>query len=437
MKTRAQVEAELATRTNLERSGQLRAPTLERMRYLANALGSPEEGFGVIAVTGTNGKSTAAMAASAMLAAAGLRVGTYLSPHVSKITERVRYDLEPIDDDAFAEAWDELAPILEFCDEQVGPISWFEAMTGLAWLFFADRGVDCAVLEVGMGGTWDATNVADAQVSLALPVGHDHAVLGATPAEKAIEKAGIIKEDGRLILCSQPEQGVREVFVDRAKQLGVPIDEEGDSWGLDRAALALAGQSLSLTLGGERYDEVFLPMFGTHHARSAVAGLAAGAAFLGTDGQFDEELIGEALGRVRLPGRMEVLRRNPLVVVDGAHNEEATHALATTLPSSFRYDKLRLVVGAMADKDHAAMLRPLALLADEIICTRVDWPRAAEPEVLAAVLAAQGVSGVRVVGSPRDAIGIALEHSEDADAVLITGSLYLAGDAREVLHASE
>ncbi|MFP5224985.1 MAG: bifunctional folylpolyglutamate synthase/dihydrofolate synthase [Actinomycetota bacterium] len=433
MTSRADVEAALAERTNFEKTGQLRTPTLERMTFLADVLGSPQEAFGVIAITGTNGKSTAALAASAVLSAAGLTVGTYTSPHVSRITERIRYDLDPIDDDAFVEAWRELGPILEFCDSQVGQISWFEAMTGLGLLIFADRGVDVAVMEVGMGGSWDATNIADAQVALALPVGHDHAVLGATPAEKAVEKAGIIKEGSSLVLSSQPEEGVREVFLSRAAELDVPVIEEGDSWGLEEAKLALAGQSLSLTIGGERYDEIFLPMFGTHVAHSAVAGLTAGATFLAGEETLDEDLISEAAGRVRLPGRMEVLRRKPLVLVDGAHNEEATHALATALPVTFRYDQLRLVVGAMADKDLPKLLRPLALLADEIICTRVDWPRAADPEMLAEVIRAQGISEVRVVGSPRDAIGIALEHSRESDAVLIAGSLYLAGDAREVL----
>lgn len=430
-------EHQLSLRTNFERSGQLRAPTLDRMRFLFDALGSPSESFGVITITGTNGKSTAAMAASGLLAAAGLRVGTYMSPHVSKITERIRYDLDPIEDGAFVEAWVELAPILEFCDEQVGQITWFEAMTALALLVFADRGIDVAVLEVGMGGAWDATNVADAQVALALPVGHDHLVLGATPVEKAREKAGIIKPDSRLVLCAQPEPGVREVFEERAAELGVPVELEGTTWGLDRAGLALAGQSLSLTLGGHRYDEAFLPLFGTHSARSAVAGLAAGAAFLGNDGQFDEEIVVEALSRVTLPGRMEVLRRKPLVVVDGAHNEEATHALAVALPATFHYDKLRLVVGAMEDKDLPAMLRPLGLLAHEVICTQVDWPRAADAEKLAEVLRSQGVASVRVVASPRDAIALAVEHSEDSDAVLVAGSLYLAGDARAALHVAD
>lgn len=433
MITLVDAEAALGERTNLERTGVLRAPTLDRMRFLADVLGSPQDAFGVIGITGTNGKSTAAVAASALLRAAGLRIGSYLSPHVSRITERVWLDLAPISDDEFAEAWEELAPILEFCDERVGQVSWFEAMTGLALLVFADRGLDVAVLEVGMGGIWDATNVADAQIALALPVGHDHPVLGATPRDKAREKAGIVKAGATLVLAKQPEDGVEEVFRARADEVGATIDREGDRWELEGAKLAISGQVLTFRLGSQTFTDIFMPQFGRHAARSAVAGFAAASAFLGhTD--LDEELVTEALAAVRLPGRLEVVRRTPLILIDGAHNAEAARALAGALPSSFRYEQLRVIVGAMQDKDLAGILEPLALLADEIICTRVDWPRAADPELLAEAARALGARAVRVITDPGDAIGYALEHSTDTDAILVAGSLYLAGAARGTLH---
>ena len=419
----------LDQRTNLEASGRLTAPTLERMRALIDVIGSPHEAHAVISVTGTNGKSTAALAASALLAETGLRVGTYLSPHVSTIRERIRYDLEPISEADFAVAWEELEPILAFCDERVGTITWFEAMTALAFLIFADRGVDIAVCEVGMGGTWDATSVADAAVALCLEVGSDHPVLGDTLVEKAGEKAGIIKPGSTLVLGAQREPAVAEVFRARAHELDVPIVEEPVGWELDRAALALAGQALTFRLGGRRYEDVFLPMFGERNAAAAVAGFAAAHAFLGQT-KLDDDLVARAMRRVTLPGRLEVLRREPLVLLDGAHNPEAARALAATVPTSFRYGSLHLILGAMRDKDLDGIVRALAPLAARVTCVQVDWPRAAAPDELAEIVRRHTDVPVEIGDHPREALEAAIAAAEPLDAILVAGSLYLAGAVR-------
>lgn len=419
----------LDQRTNLEASGRLTAPTLDRMRALIDVIGQPHEVHAVIAVTGTNGKSTAAMACSALLAATGLRVGTYLSPHVTSLRERVRYDLDPITETDFAVAWEELAPILDFADERFGRITWFEAMTALAFLVFADRGVDIAVLEVGMGGAWDATNVADAAVALALEVGSDHPVLGDTPVAKAGEKAGIIKPDAVLVLAAQPEPGVTDVFKARAKELEVPVFEEPLAWEMERAALALAGQSLTFRLGGRRYSDVFLPMFGERNARSAVAGFAAAHAFLGQN-PIDDDVITAAMRRVVLPARMEILQREPLVVIDGAHNPEAARALAEAMPASFRYDDLHLILGAMSDKDLDGIAAALAPVGSSITCVQVDWPRAVNPHELAAIVRRHTDAPVTVGDDPREALDAVIAAAKPTDAVLVAGSLYLAGAVR-------
>lgn len=425
-----EIEAELELRMNLERDGTLTAPSLERMELLIDVMGRLDETSGVMSITGTNGKSTAAMAASSLAHAAGLRVGTYMSPHVSSFAERIREDLEPIPARMLTDGWEELAPILDFVDTRgAGRITWFEAVTALAFTVFADRGVELAVLEVGMGGRWDATNVVDALTALALPVGSDHPVLGATPVEKAREKAGIVKEGATLLLCSQLEDGVREVFEARCKDVGAEIVHENEAWELVSAKVALAGQAVRLRLGEQQFDDLFIPMFGEHSARAAVAGLAASWVHLGRP-ELDEETVTEALARVQLPGRLEVASRKPLLLVDGAHNPEAALAVAGTLPKAFRYDKLVVIAACMADKDVEALIRPLALLADRVIATSIDHPRAADPQRIADAAVAAGCQQVETAETPAEALTLARALAGEHDAILAAGSLYLAGEIR-------
>jgi dihydrofolate synthase/folylpolyglutamate synthase len=429
----ADAVAALDARTNYERSGVLRAPTIERMAALVDMLAHPERGMSVIHVTGTNGKSTVARAATEILRASGLKVATYTSPHVSDIRERIAFDGAPIGEGDFAEAWRELEPYLSHFDARGERISWFEAATALAFVWFADKAVDAAVIEVGMGGTWDATNVVDADVAVFTEVGLDHAVLGATPEEVAAEKAGIIKRTSIPVSVAQAPE-VAAVLTARAHEVGAaPPRFEPAAFSLHEQTLALGGQVLTFRLAQDRYDSVLLPMFGAHAARDAVLGAAAARALLG-DPRLDDDVVRAALGSLSLPGRMEVVGRHPLVVLDGAHNPAAARALAVAMSQSFRWEQLRLVVSVMADKDVRGVLEPLLLVADEVIVTGNNSLRAADPDDLAAVARALDHDPI-VEPDPAEAVALAIERSGPEDAVLVTGSMYIVGDVRAGLLA--
>jgi dihydrofolate synthase/folylpolyglutamate synthase len=387
----------------------------------------PERGYPVLHITGTNGKTTTARAATEVLRAAGLRVATYTSPHLIVVRERFWYDGRAITEDEFVEAWRELGPYLDHFDNQGMPITWFEAATALAFTWFADRAVDAAVIEVGMGGSWDATNVVDAAVAAITRVDMDHPELGPTPAAVATEKAGIIKA-GTIVCTVDQDDDVAEVLRARSAELGAEIRREGEGFALEKAALAVGGQALTFRIGDDRYEDIFLPMFGEQFARDATLGAAAARALMG-DRPLGEDLMTEAFVNIKVPGRMEVVRRRPLVVLDGAHNPAAARALTEAMAQSFVWNKLRLIISVMENKDIAGVLEPLVDLADDVIVTRNDSPRAASVTQLAETVRALG-SDVQTVSNVSDAISVAMERAEESDAILVTGSLYTVGDAR-------
>jgi len=426
------VEA-LDRRTNYERTGRLTDPTIERIAALCEMLDNPQRIQPAIHVTGTNGKSTTALAITAILRAAGLSVGTYLSPHVDSIRERIRFDGEPVTEDDFVEGWRELAPFLDHFDGAGKQITWFEAATALAFLVFADKALDVAVLEVGMGGAWDATNVADARVAAITGIGGDHPQLGATTEAVAREKAGVVKAGAEVVAATQRPEAMA-VLRARAAEVGATLATEPEDFELTRLDVAVGGQQVSLRIGGARYDDVFLPLHGRELARDAVLGAAAAKAFLGRAG-LSEEVLADGLARLAVPGRVEVAARRPLVVLDGAHNPPAAEALAVAMRESFAWDRLRLVVSIMADKDAPGVLAPLLGLADEVVVTRNNSPRASDPEVLAAEVRARGLP-VTIIPSVPDAVSAAITASEQSDAVLVSGSLYTVGDARPSLRSA-
>lgn len=430
----ADAVAALDARTNYERSGRLASPTRERIEALMEVMAHPERSYPAIHVTGTVGKTTAAHASTEVLRAAGLSVGTYLSPHVESVRERFCYDGAPIGEDEFVAAWEELAPYLEVVDGKSDrPVTWFEAATALAFSWFAEKAVDVAVVEVGLGGIWDATNVLDAGVAAITPVGLDHTqVLGETLEAIAREKAGIIAE-GAILFTAAQQQAVADVLRARCEDVGAQMRAEGLSFELERAALAVGGQQLAFRIEHDRYPDVFLPLLGEHLARDAVLGAAAARALLG-DVTLGEDVLAEAFSNLRVPGRVEVLRRRPLVVLDGAHNPDAADALATAMRTSFSCERLMLVVSVMADKDIAGVLAPLVPAAAEVIVTRNSSPRAASPEQLAGTVRSLGREPVIVQNVP-DAISVAIERSGEEDCILVTGSLYTVGDARAYLTA--
>ena len=420
----------LDKRTNYERTGRLTSPSLERIEALLDLMDHPERGYPVIHITGTNGKTTCARAATEVLRAAGLRVATYTSPHLMSVRERFAYDGEPISEEEFIDVWRELSPYLDHFDQQGQPITWFEAATTLAFTWFADKAVDAAVIEVGMGGSWDATNVVDGAVAAIAHIDVDHPELGTTAVETAREKAGIIKEGSTVVTVDQSPE-VFEVIRSRSAEVGARIRSEGEAFVLEKDALALGGQSLSLRIGDDHYSDIFLPMFGEQFARDVALGAAAAHTLLG-DRHLDEDVMAEAFANIRVPGRMEVVRRGPLVVLDGAHNPAAALALAEAMASSFQWDTLRLVVSIMENKDVEGVLAPLVALADDVIVTRNDSPRAATLEQLAGTVRALG-KDAQTVPNVADAISVAMERAEESDAVLVTGSLYTVGDARRKL----
>jgi dihydrofolate synthase / folylpolyglutamate synthase len=433
----ADVEAALAARWPESRLD----PSLDRIRDLLDVLGDPQGAVPVILVAGTNGKTSTARMIDSVLRSFGLRVGGYTSPHLESVTERITLGGEPLPDERFASAFGEIAPYLNLVDSrQQHPVSYFEALTALAYTVFADAPVDVAVVEVGMGGAWDATNVADAQVAVVTPIGLDHqAYLGDTITEIAREKAGIIGAGSVAVLASQPLDAA-EILLTRVAEVGATVAREGLEFGVVSRALAVGGQVLHLKgLGGE-YESVHLTLLGAHQAHNAAVALAAVEAFLGGGSEaLDIDLVRSGFAAATSPGRLEVVRRGPTVIIDAAHNPDGARTLAAALVEDYTFDRLIGVVGVLADKDARGLLEALEPVLTQVVVTRTSSPRALDPDELAAV--AVSVFGAdRVFVAPRlaDAVDEAIALAEEDGAlsgsgVLVTGSVVTAGEARSLL----
>lgn len=428
-------------------------PTLDRMRDLADVLGSPQRAYPVIHITGTNGKSSTARMIEVLLRERGLRVGLYTSPELHSMRERITIDGAPVSEQRFAELYEDVVPFLEMTDAKHDvKVSFFETLTAMAYAAFADAPVDVAVVEVGMGGTWDATNIADGAVAVVTPIGLDHTRwLGATVEEIAAEKSGIIKPGSIAVLAQQPVEAA-QVLMRRATEVGATVAREGLEFGVLNRELGVGGQLVRLQGLHGVYDEVFLPFFGAHQASNAACALAAVEAFARgratgeseTDSdQLDPDLVRQALVNATSPGRLEVVRTGPTVLVDAAHNPAGMAASVATLTEEFGFTRLVGVLAMMADKDVAGVLEELEPVLDEVIVTRNSSARGMPANELAEL--ARDVFGedrVRLVPRLDDAIdqGITLadESGEFAGAgLLITGSVTTAGDARVLLRAGE
>ncbi len=437
--TYAEVEDALLSRwpeTRLE-------PSLDRITALTEMLGEPQRAYPVIHLTGTNGKTSTSRMIDTLLRALNLRTGRFTSPHVERMSERICIDGEPLDDEAFVRAFNDVAPYVELVDaDQPHPLSFFETVVGMAFGAFADAPVDAAVVEVGMGGSWDATNVADGAVAVVLPVAVDHArYLGDNVAAIALEKAGIIKEGATAILAAQTPE-VAEVLLARATEVGATVAREGMEFGVVSRVPAVGGQTVSLQGLRARYDEVFLPLYGAHQAQNAAVALAAVEAFTG-DQPLDEDLVRAAFAEVTSPGRLEIIRRSPTILLDAAHNPAGAEATAAALEDSFHFDPLIGVLGVMADKDHEGLLAALEPHLSHVVITQNSTDRALRAEELGA--AAVDIFGEdRVTITPRlsDAIDMAATMAEAGEAfgdalgsggVLVTGSVVTVGEARAML----
>ncbi|MEV7970280.1 folylpolyglutamate synthase/dihydrofolate synthase family protein [Sphaerisporangium sp. NPDC088356] len=416
-------------------------PTLDRINVLMDLLGQPQRAYPVVHITGTNGKSSTARMIDSLLRERNLRVGRFTSPHLTSMRERISIDGEPLSEDRFVEVYEDVHPYLELVDQEQGRLSFFETLTAMAFAAFADAPVDVAVIEVGMGGTWDSTNVADGVVSVITPISLDHVgYLGPDIETIAREKAGIIKPGATAVLAQQP-LAAAEVLMRRAAETGATVAREGLEFGVAHREVAMGGQLLRLQGLKGVYDEVFLPLFGEHQAGNAVCALAAVEALTGGDDPLDADLVRRAFAQVTSPGRLEVIRRGPTVVVDAAHNPGAMEVVVQALEESFGFSRLVAVVAVMADKDVSGVLELLEPVVEEIVVTRNSSPRSMDPEELATL--AEDIFGserVHEVARIDDAIDVALGLAEETGefggaGVLITGSVVTVGDARTLLKA--
>jgi dihydrofolate synthase/folylpolyglutamate synthase len=461
-------------------------PSLARIIALTSLLGDPQRAYPVVHITGTNGKTSTARMTETLLRVRGLRTGLFTSPHLISMRERICIDGVPLSQERFIEVYREIEPYLKLVDsEQEVPLSFFEVLVGMAFAAFADAPVDVAVIEVGMGGTWDNTNVADGVVAVVTPISIDHAkYLGDTVAKIAADKAGIIKPGAVAVLGQQPLDAAAEL-IGRAVSVGATVAREGIEFGVLSRELAVGGQRLAIKgLLGE-YHDLFLPLFGAYQAGNAACALAAVEAFSGASGSptpseddepsengdhtrfpvppvhvggLDDDLVRTAFAMMSSPGRLEILRRSPVVIVDAAHNPAGMAATAAAMTESFGPAEVIAVVAVSADKDVAGILDELEPFVAAIVVTSNSSDRSLPADELA--LLATGVFGpdrVHVADRLDDAIELAVGLADEASAelggplaglvddgissalaaagavVLITGSVYTAGDAKLLL----
>jgi dihydrofolate synthase / folylpolyglutamate synthase len=417
-------------------------PDLDRIRTLVELLGRPDQAYPAIQVTGTNGKTTTTHMVACLLGALGLTAGSYTSPHLQDVRERIRVATEPMSRAAVVEGLDYLEPFLAEVDQRHPErATFFEVLTALAFNHFADAPVDVGVFEVGMGGRWDATNLVRGEVALINRVALDHPELGSAVEQVAEEKAGIIKEGAAVVSAAQ-EPAVRELLGRIAAEKGGRIVVAGEDFDVVERVRAVGGQLLTLRGVTGEVEDVYLPLHGAHQARNAAAALAAVEAFLGFAGGLDAEVVRTGFAAVRSPGRLEVVRRGGAaedpasavapVVLDGAHNPAGMRALATALTEEFAYRNRVVVLGILGDKDVEAMVGELVGVADHLVLAPAPSSRAADVDRLAAAADAAGLSAEQAedVGT---ALELATGLATGEDAVVVTGSLYTVGAAREHL----
>lgn len=435
MSERARADAVYAAL--LKRQGeQWVQPRVERTRRVLELLDDPQRTYRVIHVTGTNGKTSTSRIIESLVRAHGLRTGLFTSPHLERFTERIMIDGEPAPDAAVAEAWDEIAPFVDIVDAELAaagdaPLTFFELLTVLAFVVFADAPIDVLVLEVGMGGAWDSTNTADGDVAVFAPVDLDHADrLGSTIREIAGVKAGIIK-DGAAVVSAAQHPEAASVLRQTAAARGATIAFEGEDFALTEARLAVGGQQISVQGIAGAYADEYLPLFGEHQAQNAALAIAAVESLIGGGAQqISGDILAEGLAQATSPGRLQLLGISPTVIVDAAHNPHGARALAAALRSSFDFDEWGIVLGVLSDKDAEGIIRELAPLASHVFATAPDSERANDADTLADLAEALELP----VTVHDDLVGAAEAAREwaaasDRRAVVITGSVILAGEA--------
>jgi dihydrofolate synthase / folylpolyglutamate synthase len=421
------------------------APSLGRIRALTELLGDPQRAYPVIHLTGTNGKGSTAAMIESLLRADGLRTGRFTSPHVVSVTERITIDGEPISDERFDDLWREIEPYLALVDQRKidgVPMTFFEIITAMAYAAFADAPVDVAVVEVGLGGAWDATNVADADVAVVTPIDLDHThLLGDTITKITQEKAGIIKPGAHAILAGQSVEAA-EILLARCAEVGALPQREGVDFGVIDRKLAVGGQVIRLSGADGPVDEIFLPLYGAHQAANAGQALAAVEAFLGLKA-LKPDVVREGFAQVHFPGRLELVRRSPAVVLDAAHNPHGARAAAAAITEAFAFTPLIGVVAVMRDKDARGILQVFEEIMNHVVITQVASTSRGMPAEELGEVAEEVFGSSRVTTVPRlddaidQAVALAEEDVVGAPGVLISGSVVAVGEARILLVTKE
>lgn len=412
---------------------------LDRVERLLSQVGSPHKGLAAVHVAGTKGKGSTATMIARFLSGAGLKVGLFTSPHLVHLEERIRVNGEMIEKDDVRRLLGRLRPHIEK-DRQKNPLlapTFFEILTALALMYFRDVGVDWAVLEVGMGGRLDATNVVWPRVSVITAVGFDHTdKLGNTLGRIAGEKAGIIKK-GVPVVSSPQHPEALESIEKKCSEKGSPLYLVGrDIEVLGLEALALDGLMCSIKTWKRVYNDMRLPLLGNHQAENLATAIAAMEVLAEDKGfSWDDTLAREALQGLRCPARIEVISKRPLVILDAAHNVSSVHALVDTLKKVMEFDRLILVLGMSIDKDLEGIFREIVPLAHKVVLTAADMPRAVPPRLLAERIGAYLGEDKKAVAvdNPRQALERARKLARPEDCICITGSFYLAGKMKELL----
>jgi dihydrofolate synthase/folylpolyglutamate synthase len=417
---------------------------IERIRQLLDVLGSPQRSYPSIHLTGTNGKTSTARMIDGLLRAHGLHTGRYTSPHLETVRERISLDGEPVSEERFVDVYREVEPVAQLVDQRwPEPLTYFDMTTALAFATFADAPVDVGVIEVGLGGAEDATNVLDAGVAVITPIGLDHTEwLGDTVEEIAWAKAGIIHKGATVVSAAQTDEAMRPLL-ERCADVGATLAREGNEFGVMRRTLAVGGQVLSLQGLGAVYEDVFLPLFGAHQAQNAAVALAAVEAFLGagTTRALDPEVVREGFAGVSTPGRLERVRSAPTILLDGAHNPHGMAATVAALEEEFAFRHLVGVVAVLEDKDARGVLELLEPVVSDLVVTRNSSARAMPVADLAQIAVdIFGEDRVHAASTMPDAIEEAV-HLAEADlggelsgvGVIVTGSVVTVADARKLL----
>ena len=415
------------------------APTLERISALMDILGSPQLTYPTIHVAGTNGKTSTTRMIDSLLFATGMRTGRFTSPHLESYLERIAINGQSIDPKELIFAYNDIAAYLDLMDEKFdNPISFFEAITALAFVAFAEHPIDVGVIEVGMGGTWDATNVIDADVSVVMPIDLDHMeYLGNTLTEIASTKAGVIKEGGFVVLAQQKPEAAVELLR-RAAEVGADIAREGIEYELLSRVVAIGGQLISVKGINDTYEDIFIPLHGKHQALNAASALVAVEAFFG-DQPLDIESVRAGFAAVTSPGRCEIVHRDPTVILDAAHNPHGARALAETIESEFTFDEVIGVVAIFGDKDATGVLKELEPILNSVIVTQSSSPRAMPVTELEKIaVSIFGKDRVFPVAFLDAALDRAVEKarrplSDESVGVVVAGSVVTVGESRTYL----